>query len=72
VWNHVQVALDGSGSYQAAVQPVGQMPAMIGKARIGTTSAGETLRLTIDPSRTPGHISCYDNLLLTSGSPGAK
>ena len=63
VWNHLQVAFDGTGGYQAAAQPVGQVPAAIGKAKAATFPPPSTL--SIEASRTNGHISCYDNVLVT-------
>ena len=72
VWNHVQLALDGAGSYHAAVQPVGQVASAIGKGRVRSASPGDTLRLAIEPSKTDGHISCYDNILITSGQAATK
>ena len=68
VWNHVQLAVDlQAKTYQLIVQPVGEMPTVIGEGKCGTSvSTGEKLTLTINPSKTPGHISCYDNIEVTS------
>ena len=67
VWNHLQLALNESGGYSAVVQPVGQVAAAIGRGRLVEATPGADLTLTIDSSATPGHVSCYDNVLVTSG-----
>lgn len=68
-WNHVQLALDGKGGYQAVVQPVGQMPIFAGSAKLGAVPNGSTPVLMIDPMKTEDHVSLYDNILITSGAP---
>lgn len=72
VWNHLQLTLNESGSTVAAVQPVGQVAAPIGYGRLAEAAKGTELTLTIDPSATPGHITCYDNVAITSGPKAAK
>lgn len=72
VWNHLQLVLSEDGSLQAAVQPVGQIAAAIGTLPPGNPPEGVTLTPVIEPSVTPDHLSCYDNVIITSGSPAAK
>ncbi len=72
VWNHLQLAIDEQGVCRATAQPVGQVAAFIGKERLPKTTPGTDLTLTISTSATPGHISCYDNVLVTSGAPAVK
>lgn len=68
VWNHLQLSVDTAAKrYRLIVQPLGEVPTVIGQGTCGTdVQAGEKLRFVIEPSDTPGHISCYDNLLITS------
>lgn len=72
MWNHLQLVLNEDGSIHAAAQPVGQVPATIGSAPAATAPKDASLTLTVEPSTTPGHLSCYDNLTITSGPPTAK
>jgi hypothetical protein len=72
MWNHLQLLLNEDGTYQAAVQPVGQVPAPIGSARVAEANKDATIIVTIEPSATTGHISCYDNVIISSGSPATK
>jgi hypothetical protein len=67
VWNHVQLAIDAKAkTYRLIVQPVGSLPTVIGEAACGELpKATDKLALKISPSATKGHISCYDNLLVT-------
>ena len=68
VWNHLQIAFNAPDkSYALAVQPVGELPTLIGRIACGEKSNGnEALKLTIKPSETTtGHVSCYDNILVT-------
>ncbi len=67
VWNHVQLAIDSlKGTYQIVVQPVGEMPILVGRGALGhRIQSPEALVFSIAPSNDPGHISCYDNLVLT-------
>ncbi len=65
VWNHLQLAFDDGGGYQAAVQPLGQVPALVGKAR--ATAGQRASILTIEASDSTGHVSCYDNVRVTAG-----
>jgi hypothetical protein len=48
---------------------VGQVASFGGKASLAEAPPGQALRLLIEPSKTDRHISCYDNVLITSGSP---
>ncbi len=68
MWNHLQLALNEDGTYQAAAQPVGQVAAIIGTARGGAGA----MDIVIEPSSTDGHVSCYDNVRVTSGRPSAE
>ncbi|NUQ65195.1 MAG: hypothetical protein HUU20_22240, partial [Pirellulales bacterium] len=67
VWNHVQMALDmRTGVCAFVVQPVGELPTPLGRGHwSGGRRAGEAVRFSIAPSGTPGHISCYDNVVIT-------
>lgn len=67
VWTHVQLSIDTqTRTYRLVVQPVGELPALIGQAACGTSlPVGETLKLSIKPSATTGHVSCYDNIVVT-------
>lgn len=68
VWNHLQIAINPKArTYRLIVQPVGSLPAVIGEAAyIDGTRGDQKLALKIKPSATEGHISCYDNLLVTA------
>ena len=72
MWNHLQLVLGQDGTLQAAAQPVGQVAALIGSAKPHSAQPLNIDGLTIDPSTTAGHLSCYDNLVLTSGPPARK
>ena len=67
VWNHLQLTLDKQGHLQAAVQPVGQVAELIGNAQLSAMKSNSPLSFTIETSATPGHLSCYDNVLITTG-----
>ena len=69
VWNHLQLVLTEDGTLQAAAQPVGQVAAIIGHTRASAASTELTLTPIIEPSATEGHLSCYDNVVITSGPP---
>jgi hypothetical protein len=69
VWNHVQIAVDGStGATQFVVQPVGELPTLVGKGR-GSAGAkvADGVTFSIDPSKEVGHLSCYDNVQIAAG-----
>jgi hypothetical protein len=70
VWNHVQIAIDApSGTYRGVVQPVGEMPTLLGTARIGDAIVvNSDLEFCIETSETEGHLSLYDNVLVTAGA----
>jgi hypothetical protein len=72
MWNHLQLVLSEDGTLQAAVQPVGQIAATIGTASARNAAKDVTLIPIIEPSATPGHLSCYDNVIITSGLPATK
>ena len=67
VWNHLQIAVNQrTQTYRFIAQPVGELPTVIREAKVGASvGAKEKLRLSIKPSATDGHVSCYDNILLT-------
>jgi hypothetical protein len=69
VWNHLQLVFAEDGTLQAAAQPVGQVAATIGTARVSDAGKELTITTIIEPSATPGHLSCYDNVVITSGPP---
>lgn len=70
VWNHLQIAVDApSGAYRTVVQPVGEMPTLVGAARLGETIViNSDLEFFIQTSDTENHLSLYDNVLVTAGS----
>ncbi len=68
VWNHLQLALDGKGSYTVVVQPTGQVAGQVASGRIGEANGSKPITVFLQPSKTGGHLSCYDNLVVTSGS----
>jgi len=67
VWNHLQIAVNPrTKTYRFVAQPVGELPTVIGDATVDASArAEETLKLSVKPSATAGHISCYDNILVT-------
>ncbi len=67
VWNHFQLAIDArTGTYQIVVQPVGEMPILVGRGSLGNRiQSQEELVFSIVPSDDFGHISCYDNIVVT-------
>ncbi|MCA9099086.1 MAG: hypothetical protein KDA36_11890, partial [Planctomycetaceae bacterium] len=66
VWNHMQLAIDrAEGRTRLIVQPVGALPEPYGEVECPGVSGGTAGRLRIVPSATAGHISCYDNLVVT-------
>lgn len=74
VWNHLQLVLTEDGALQVGVQPVGQVPAVVGSTAPGTWGVGQDARVSvvIEPSATEGHVSCYDNVVITSGKPEGR
>jgi hypothetical protein len=71
VWNHVQIAKDTStGRYRVVVQPVGELPTLVGEATVGIsrkTDSGATLQIA--PSANATHLSCYDNISVRCRNP---
>jgi len=67
VWNHLQIAVNPrTKTYRFVVQPVGELPTVIGDSAVSASvGAEEKLKLSVKPSATAGHISCYDNILVT-------
>ena len=67
VWNHLQIAIDPQArTYRLVVQPIGELPTEIGQAACGEqVQSNDKLKLSIEPSATAGHISCYDNIVVT-------
>jgi hypothetical protein len=70
VWNHLQIAVDApTGSYRVVVQPVGEMPTLVGTAKLGEAIIVNTdLEFAVETSDTQGHISLYDNIRITAGA----
>ena len=68
VWNHLQIAVDPKAkTYRLVVQPVGELPSVIGEAACGEgLKPTDKLVFRIAPSATKDHISCYDNLVVTA------
>jgi hypothetical protein len=69
MWNHLQLVLTEDGTLEAVAQPVGQVAATIGNARGSDAGRHSSITTIIEPSGTPGHLSCYDNVVITSGPP---
>jgi len=66
VWTHLQIAIDPKkNSCQLVVQPLGELPSVIGQASCGKLKSEVSFKLTIKPSATKGHLSCYDNVVIT-------
>lgn len=67
VWNHVQIALDTSnGTYRLVIQPLGQLPVVAGDGRSSAqTHPAARAVFSMTTSATDGHMSCYDNVLIT-------
>jgi hypothetical protein len=67
VWSHLQIAVDlQAKTYRVVVQPVGELPTLIGQASVGASvGVPKKLKLSVKPSATSGHVSCYDNLRVT-------
>jgi hypothetical protein len=72
VWNHLQIAVGENGVMQFAVQPVGQVAALIGSIGVTATEGDSPVTFTIETPASEGHVSCYDNVLLTSGAPAGE
>ncbi len=70
VWNHIQIAIDApTGAYGIVVQPVGEMPTLLGTAKLGEAIVINTdLEFFIETSETEHHLSLYDNVLVTAGA----
>jgi hypothetical protein len=68
VWNHLQLSIDTQqGRYRLIVQPIGEVPTVIGEGACGgTVRDNEKLKFVIKPSDTADHISCFDNIRVTS------
>jgi len=67
VWVHLQIAVDPqAGTCKLVVQPLGELPTPIAQGTCGKLKADEPLKLTIKPSATKGHISCYDNIVIAT------
>ncbi len=68
VWQHLQVAVDlNSKTYALVAQPVGGLPTPIGSTGFSNTlDNNQSIQLVIKPSKEPDHISCYDNVVVTS------
>lgn len=68
-WNHIQIAVDVEAKqYALVVQPVGELPTAVGKAPWtlpGDSGAAQRV-WRITPSASEGHVSCYDNIVVTA------
>lgn len=69
VWAHVQLAVDApTGTYRLVVQPVGEMPTLVGTAQLGeSVVVNSDLEFFIETSESENHLSLYDNILVTAG-----
>ena len=68
VWNHVQMALDtSSDTYKIVVQPLGELPVPVGKAKCGSAAGKDKVYLRISPSKAVKGFSCYDNIEIRYG-----
>ena len=64
-----QAITDGSGTYRIVAQPTGEMPTLIGTARLGEAIVVNTdLDFCIETSETDGQQSFYDNVSVTAGA----
>jgi hypothetical protein len=70
VWNHVQITVDApSTSYRVVAQPVGEMPTLVGSARLGEAAVPlSESEFFISTSETENHLSLFDNVHVTAGS----
>jgi len=70
VWNHLQIAIHApSGSYRVAVQPVGEVPMLVGTAKLGEAVVfHDDFEFSIETSDTNGHSSLYDNIKIAGGA----
>jgi hypothetical protein len=68
VWNHLQLSIDTQQKkYRLIVQPIGEVPTVIGEGACGgVVRDNEKLKFVIKPSDTADHISCFDNIRVTS------
>ena len=65
IWNRAQLVLEADGTFHAAVQPLGQVPAQMGRVRLATPPKDARLVTFFEASEgTETH--CYDNVKLTS------
>lgn len=70
VWNHLQIAVDApTGAYQLVTQPIGEMPTLVGHAKLGESIViNSDLEFFIQTSDTQNHLSYYDNISVTAGA----
>lgn len=65
-WAHLQFVIDPQARHLRVVsQPVGEAPRLVGTLALDRLPAAP-LELAIEPAAGPRHLSCYDNLLVTS------
>jgi hypothetical protein len=63
----VQIAVDTrERTYRLIVQPIGEMPKVVGSGACGEAAQNQKLNFVIRPSKTAKHITCYDNIEVTS------
>ncbi len=69
VWNHVQMAIDtSSGLYKVVVQPIGELPTLLGTAQWGgNANKKDNVYMSISPSKSENGFSCYDNVSIAYG-----
>lgn len=69
VWNHVQLAIDGSsGLSKVVVQPIGELPTLLGIGKVGeVANKKDKVYLSISPSKSKNGFSCYDNVVIACG-----
>jgi hypothetical protein len=70
VWNHLQIALHApSGTYRVVVQPIGEVPTLVGTAKLGEAVVfHDDFEFSIETSDTEGHSSLYDNIKIAAGA----
>jgi hypothetical protein len=66
IWNRAQLVLEVDGTFHAAVQPLGQVPARMGRVRLATPPKDGRLVAFFEASEGT-KTNCYDNVKLTSG-----
>jgi hypothetical protein len=65
IWNRAQLVLEVDGTFHAAVQPLGQVPAQMGRVRLAPPKDARLVTFFEASKGTVTH--CCDNVKLTSG-----